>query len=183
MKIPKRLSIDIETLSLKSDAAILQIGACIFDHENIHEMFSITIDPILTPGRRDLSTWEWWQKQSLDVRNDVFSGKTTPWDAAIEFQDWLERVGSLDEIWANPPGFDIVILRNWYQAIGSNAMDKALPFRQERDYRTVRALARAKGVITEGAHLEEGLSPHIALDDAIHQARVIQTWIREELIS
>lgn len=182
MKAPKHLSIDIETLSSTSNAAIIMIGACVFDHENIHEEFSMAIDPILTPGDRSLSTWEWWQKQEEGVRYDAFAGKMIPWQAAMEFEDWLTGLGKLDEIWANPPSFDITIIRNWYKAMGSNAMDKALPFRQERDYRTVKALARAKGLRADGFEAEQGLRPHLALDDAIHQARIIQTWIREELI-
>lgn len=182
MTFPLRLSIDIETLSSRSDAAIIAIGACTFNHESIVDTFQVLINPTLTLGHRSPDTWKWWQDQDDKVRTDMFSGHTTPWDAAIQFEDWVNGLGKLDEIWANPPSFDITIIRNWYAAMGSNTMNRSLPFRQERDYRTVKAIAKDRGLISY-LPFEEGLRPHVALDDAIMQAKVIQRWIQEELIT
>lgn len=179
--IPLRLSIDIETLSSKSDAAIIAIGACTFDHESIHDRLEILINPAWTLGHRSLETWDWWQQQDDAIRINMFGGKLTPWDAAVLFEEWLKALPPVTEIWANPPSFDITIIRNWYLAMGSNAMDKTLPFRNERDYRTVKAIAKSRG--WKDSPEKEGRRRHEALDDAIAQAEVIQSWIREEIIS
>lgn len=173
------LSIDLETLSTESNAAIIAIGACTFTEERVIEAFQVLIDPMLTPGHRQKETIDWWGKQDPAIKEAMWGGTEEPAAAAVLFSEWLEKQGPCKEIWANPPSFDVVILRNWYQSMGSRELNKLLPFRSEMDYRTMKKVAAWHGVDAR----EIAINPraHSAVDDAITQANVIRYWKKAKL--
>lgn len=184
------ISIDIETLSSRPNAAILQIGACVFDRtvqDHIGETFSVNVSQIdMWPfnGRFhiDADTVAWWMSQEDAARQSVTAKPAyTIFTALSRLCSWFENVGFKPEykdisryVWANSPSFDLVILRH---ALAVTNHKVPWHFRQEMCMRTITMLARNKTgqkieIKTEGTR-------HTALDDAIYQARVIQMAYRQ----
>jgi hypothetical protein len=162
------VSIDIETLSTRNDAACIAIGAVIFDQTHIVNQFETYLWPTLTPGHRDPKTIDWWMKQNNLVREKVWGGLTTPVSACESLSRFL-LPHKIEEVWANGPQFDCVILRHLFQETGVKV---PWHYREERDLRTLMALARKWGI--QYAHAYEGITPHDPLSDALHQAKVVQ---------
>lgn len=163
------LMIDIETLSTRNDAAVVAVGICAFDRDEILDTAEWLIDPRLSPGHRDRRCWDdFWGRLPAETRGRMLGGTLAPWVAAAQIQAFLESYRKAP-VWANPPAFDIVIMRSWFEAL-----EREFPvhFTMERDFRTLRTLAKTKG-IKYGAAYEERTA-HDALDDAIVQARAIQ---------
>lgn len=161
---------DIETLSSRVDAAVIAIGMCCFKRHEIVETISILIDPQLAIGHRDPRTIQWWSEQEPHIRERMFSGRDEPWlacDKMIRFVKTYEK--HLEGFWANPPQFDIIILRYLFDQCG-----KKFPvhYRKERDFRTLKQLAHAKGINYQAAY--EGIDKHDAEADAIAQAKATQ---------
>jgi hypothetical protein len=110
--------IDIETLSTKPEAVVLSVGAVKFNMhdepvEKIHWRLSIDEQ---TEADRDISddTLEWWSKQALAVRAEVFSEDNRI--SVPEFFKELNRyVTGCDKIWCQGPQFDLVIIENLYR--------------------------------------------------------------------
>ena len=165
--------VDIETLSSHPDAAVIAIGLCLFNKDSIIDTSEILIDPRLAPGHRDPDTLEWWNSQDPKVFKKMMSGAIAPWIACEIFreriQDWQPRV-----LWANPPSFDIVILRHLFYLY---RIDFPVHFTKERDFRTVRKFADNLGV--DYSEPYETRSAHDAVDDAVIQAKALQIMVRD----
>lgn len=165
------VSIDIETMSTRSDAAVVGIGAVAF---SLTEMklgarfyAAIDLDTCQAAGLRlDAGTVTWWMKQS-DTARSALTRNTRPLaDVLDEFHAFLIGVGPTNEIkvWGNGPGFDNAILANAYAAAG-----KPLPWKywNDRCVRTVGAMfPDIPKPARQGTH-------HNALDDAIYQAETL----------
>ena len=165
---------DIETLSSQVDAAVIAIGLCCFELNEIVDTCEILIDPVLAPGHRDPKTIEWWRQQDPVVRQKMFSGQIEPWKACDKMASFIKTYEKhLEGFWANPPQFDIVILRRLF-----DACDKKVPvhFSKERDFRTLKSLAHAKGIDYQSAY--EGINRHDAVDDTVAQAKALQIIMR-----
>jgi hypothetical protein len=170
--------IDLETLGVGDDAAIIQIGAVRFWPDEGEAGLisspegsfrsSIRIKPDdFSFGRIEEGTLTWWFEQSPDAQRRVLCDPERV-DHVVAFSDlaaWLAQ-GKTVALWANSPSFDIRLLR---QAFTRNDVDvDALPrYSRERDFRTLRK------VVGEALAVEEPLRvgvAHDALDDAYHQA-------------
>lgn len=123
-----RIALDLETMSLEDNAAIVQIGAYVFDGPdtgaNYDKCFSIYINPESSEKAGlhvDNSTMAWWDKQDPTVRNKVFGGKESIEDALDLFTHWCENVASGDltrlRFYCRGPEFDWVVLRNAYYKV------------------------------------------------------------------
>lgn len=162
-----RVMVDIETLGLDRGAAILSIGAVKFDIEEIGDTFeaSISRESCEAAGLTvDEGTLEWWQDQS-DAAREVLDGGDDLEDVLQDFTLWA---GGADEVWANSPSFDCEMLIEAGKAVG---VPMPWEFYEERDVRTVKSLPVAPELEHDGVE-------HDALDDAIHQARIVQTTLR-----
>ena len=165
---------DIETLASTPDAAVIAIGLCAFNRNEIIDSMEILIDPHLSMGHRDPKTIEWWRQQDPKVLEKMFSGKETPWAACALMTEFVRNYDKhLEGFWANPPQFDIVILRQMFEVCGAKF---PVHFRKERDFRTLKTLAHAKDINYQPAY--EGINKHDAKDDAIAQARAVQIIMR-----
>jgi hypothetical protein len=160
----RRVMVDIETLSTREDAACIAIGAVTSDSPGVDHFFEVYMDIGLVPGHRDSRTLAFWAAQDPIVRDKVFGGKSLPVDACKAFSNWYKLVRA-DEIWANPPQFDLVILRNLFR---QNDLEVPWHHTEERDFRTLRHLARIKGIDYQSAY--EGIVKHNPLSDARCQA-------------
>jgi len=172
MKEQLHLMLDLETMSTKPNAAVVAIGARLFDLRNgVGKGFEVFIDPSLATqfGETDIDTMNWWHKQP--AYELVFNGKTHPADAVHRF---LQFVGEHqpETVWANSPSFDIVIMRHLCQQV---QLKFPFHYRDERDFRTMKALAKDLNVDLEGCW--QGLTPHSPLDDATAEAMAMHRTI------
>lgn len=175
MIAPKRLMIDIETLSTRNDAAVIAIGASVSRFGKIEKTQGMYIDPRLAIGHRSIETLEFWADQPPDVRAKVWGGINNV-EKALTWLDDLYRQYKPDEVWANSPQFDLVILRYAYRAVGRDA---PWHFTGERDFRTLKNLARMKGIDYQKAY--EGIIKHDPESDAECQLKAVDL-ILEKLI-
>lgn len=161
--------LDLETLSTRPDATILTFGACKFNPYTQEEItqgiyFRINVDEQITLGRHvDDNTIEWWGKQAQDVYDEAFNPNDRI--SLEQFTQELNRfVVGVDNIWAQGPVFDIVILENLYRQLG---LPTPWQYWQIRDSRT---LLSSLGDPRE--RNKAGL--HNALEDCVSQAEAVQ---------
>ena len=165
--------IDIETLATTPDSVILTLGALKFDPKSNAEGNSIyhrlDVDSQLKIGRRvDDGTLEWWGKQALQVREEALG--TTNRQALDEVFDSISRfMVGVDNIWAQGPAFDIVILEDVLRQI-----KRPIPwqFWQIRDSRTLFKL------VNEDPRPKNFEGAHNALTDCYYQAKAVQKVFR-----
>lgn len=172
--------VDIETASTRNNAAILQIGACTFDELDVF-LVSVPLESYELHTEFDISerTVAWWNSQEkaakdalkLNLRDDINT-------ALSDFMRWLNNCGftpdrsGLPSIWANPPQFDLTILRSAYHAAD---MKPPWHYRQERCCRTLwREFPELKVKVND-----EGLIKHRADHDAIRQARGMRAMLEK----
>lgn len=174
-----QVMVDIETLSVKPDAAILSIGACTFylDKSDIEDTFYVNISPASNDqAGRDISadTISWWFQQEPAALAALGDNPTPLKLALASFGRWAtNQPTKVTEVWANDPDFDIVILKQACEAVKT---PWPFFFSLNRSVRTASAwafpqpedLAEAKA-----STLGQG-TRHNALDDAVQQAKLIQ---------
>ncbi len=167
------IMVDLETMSLQDDAAIMSIGAVPFcpveglapEAEWFHEKCSLRDNE--DAGRHvDGKTVEWWLTQDPEAQLELIRGPRKTFGRMIQlFQNWLMMNNSVSPkfVWAMPPTFDIVILKNAFAQVG-----RPWPFKYNkvRDVRTLLDVAGLDRLEFEGV-------PHRADHDAAYQARMV----------
>jgi len=170
--------LDIETLGTRPDAVVLTFGAIKFDPwaEEIDGdkgmYLRIDVDEQSQLGREiQQETLDWWGKQDPAVFEEALGEDDRV--SVTEFLDQLNRfLVGVDNIWAQGPAFDIVILENMYRQ-----MVRPTPwqFWQIRDSRTLFAV--------HGDPREKGReAAHNALMDCFYQAQGVQTIYQQAKI-
>lgn len=166
------ISIDLETLSTRHDAAILSIGATQFDRNTgeIGDKFyrEVCIDSAIENGHVSGSTLSWWMQQSERAR-ELFA--ETRWKLSLggalnDLQVFVERRPAA-KVWGNGATFDITILEQAYAKSGRSA---PWEYWNIRDLRTLVDAAEANGFDKASIPFEG--TAHNALDDAVHQAKI-----------
>lgn len=169
--------LDLETMGSGPDAAIVAIGAVVFDPHadplgDLGESFYRTVDlesAVRAGGAIDAGTVLWWLRQSAAARAAL--GKdAVPLPLVLrDFAGFLAGLGPEVNLWGNGAGFDNVILAQAYRAIGL-----PVPWKHwnDRCYRTLKAL------YPEVPAPERAGTAHQALDDAQHQARHAAAMLR-----
>lgn len=176
--------IDIETLSTLPSAAIITIGAVMFDprgedtEESLREhaqLFGpISFESNEKEGRHiSASTIAWWLKQEPAAQAGLFEGDIVPLRAALErFRQWVANAKPAPtRLWCKDPDFDGVILGDAFRQMGL-----MWPFRfwETRSVRTCMELAYPPGGL-RGDFPQIGVGvAHNAVDDSIRQALSIQ---------
>lgn len=186
----KHIMVDIETLGTKPYSAIIGIGAAYFDprRNSVLDSFHVTIDPELAQKRGfrlDAGTVSWWLAPAQRPAWDKFLSIAhfDPDEAFNGFQIWLDSVGPREELrfWGNGAGFDCNLMHNAAELLGAEWHDKDgkehpgfWPHWNDRCFRTLKnmSLIRPHSLVTAKSLCPpfEG-TPHVAVDDAIHQAR------------
>jgi len=165
----KNVMIDIETLGTTPDTCILQVAAVSWGDGGIDDgiLFDLNVTEQVNLGRRvDPRTLGWWMDDKVkpEVRLNVLQ-RTEP----LQLQDGMRRlneyIGLSKElcVWANPPQFDISIIRS---AMEQSGIVPSWQHWQERDLRTLRNVCKEFGITYE----KKNESHHSALSDARHQA-------------
>jgi exodeoxyribonuclease VIII len=174
---------DLETLSPRSNAAMLAIGAVKFDPttgelgQEFYAMIDIEhmlgVPHVASLFHVDMNTLKWWMGQSEEARK-CFHGKAKIDEVLVEFgrfcidmpnstaNDYVEvqeRIKGV-RMWGNGADFDNVILNHAY-----NVAERLAPWKfwNNRCYRTIKSLYPQLKLERIGTH-------HNALDDAKSQA-------------
>lgn len=157
----KRVMLDLETMSMKPNAAIVAIGACVFNLElGVTDTFyrAVTLESSVEMGGViDPSTVTWWLDKPKEAQEALLKDPVPLWVALGDFREWL---GEVDEVWGNGSDFDNLILRTAYENWDA---DSPWSHRANRCYRTVCSMAPDVKLERCGTH-------HNALDDATSQA-------------
>lgn len=171
------IMIDLETLSTRPDAAIVQIGAVLFEAKGRGKVrndkpFSCYVAVQDGGGSIDNGTLAWWFRQPhVATLGDGLETAVTLAEALKSFVEWpTEALGiewqDVEGVWGKPSNFDIPVLQSAFARFG---MPPPWDHRITRDARTLFAL-------TGGAPEIDwtGLQPHHAFDDALGQAMQVQ---------
>lgn len=174
------IMVDLETMSLRANAAILSLGAVLFykqgqpvDLRNSDAYFSMNVHPKWyhhdIRGDRfhvDVETALWWGNQSKEARDAIAVKPVTLPEVLTAFSSWAAQVsgGNLSStcLWGNGADFDLAVITSAFHQLGSEPPWK---FWNHRCYRTLKATHRD---VQRGE--ANGYVPHIALNDAIAQA-------------
>jgi 3'-5' exoribonuclease Rv2179c-like domain len=172
--------VDIETLDTLPTAAVLTIGAVLFDprgrdtEESLRQGKTfyrvIPRDSNATYKRTESEdTLKWWAEQNAEAFAALTEGPFTPLDIALrELNEFLQSgEHKTGRMWANDPDFDCVILQD---ACRSTKAKWPIPFYMNRSVRTIKDLAYPDGEVPK---IGVGVA-HNALDDSIRQALVVQ---------
>lgn len=179
----RHVMIDLETMGLRPDAAIVSIGAVCFERsfsEGLSKDVSlvsqfhtaISLKSCTELGLTvDQSTVDWWMKQSAEARSS-WQREDAPelLQALSEFSNWVRAHSIGREVcaWGNGADFDLVVLKSAYEKVRA---DPPWRYYNQWCYRTVKALFPVAELPRRGTH-------HNALDDALHQVSVLQQIVR-----
>lgn len=164
------IMLDLETMSLAANAAIVAIGACKMGPGvgDIRDKFymNVSLEDCEKLGMHiSGSTVMWWLAQEKAAQEALINKERFPLAVVLEqFSIWLGE--DTDKIWGNGSDFDNIILRNAYDLIG---MECPWDYRANRCFRTTRAILGQD--VTPPDQI--GTS-HNALDDALWQAEYLQ---------
>ena len=165
------IMIDLETMGIRPSSAIVSIGAVHFNETEILSEFHVPISlasSVELGLTTDQSTVNWWMKQSSEARSSWQREDAATLPTALEqFCAWVRKVSLPSQIrpWGNGADFDLVLLKSSFEVISA---DPPWRYYNHRCYRTVKGLFPVPDVPRQGTH-------HNALDDAKHQARVLQS--------
>jgi hypothetical protein len=172
--------IDLETLSLRQDAAILSIGAVFFnldsgeiDSDTLH--IGITMHEQPHYGHIDPDVVAWWLKQpkeaQISLANLIGNGMQLA-DALTDLSYFVQNHGDPAHVrvWSNGATFDVVILENAYQR---HSMSAPWRFYNHRDVRTIVEIGRNLLDIDPKYDMPFDGIQHNALADAVHQAKYV----------
>lgn len=153
--------LDLETFSVESDGAIIEIGCIAFNSKfEMVDSFHVHIDPVsamMEGGTVDNDTVAWWKSQGYDFSASRANIK----DALREFRQFYKKMfDDTSPIWANSPAFDCVMLRN---ALTRSGFSAPWRYSNERDLRTM------KKVVGSGLVFSTDEPKHNALNDCIDQ--------------
>lgn len=164
--------IDIETLGTAPGAKILTIGAVFFSRETaeLSEPFYLALDPVKTPGTVSRSTFRWWKSQPQEAQEAAFGGTVDPAKGMHMLAEYVNQAKNVKP-WGNGSVFDITMLEWLFTETGVGI---PWDFWNIRDMRTVMDLAgrSSKDFPFEG-------TAHNALDDAVHQAKIVSRLLRD----
>ncbi|MDA3780490.1 MAG: 3'-5' exoribonuclease [Bacteroidales bacterium] len=162
--------LDLETLSNKSNSALLSIGAVEFNietGETGREFYKvIDLKSCLDVGLIiNSSTFYWWLRQNQEARDAISVKEKYHLSMVLGyFRTWLNDCIQGVNIWGNGVRFDVGILEDAYVACGYEKMP--WNFRSERDVRTLVAFAPEIK-----ANLPFTGTLHHPIDDCKHQIK------------
>ena len=168
MKKLRHAMIDLETVGLETEAAIVSVGIVIFDPRynkvNTKETYYAELDWRNQDRQIDQNTiTEFWDKQPAKIRK-ALNGTEKLEDVLADIQMFLPDDC---KVWGNGPTFDITKLEHCYR---QHQMDIPWKFWNIRDCRTVLDMYESsRGGLRKGM----GSGGHNALRDAMHEAQCV----------
>lgn len=176
----KNLMIDIETMGIKNNAAIISIGALFFSKNGTGSNFykKINLQSCLDYNLSiDASTIIWWMQQSLEARQEFFNNnmEESIYNVLFDFSSFIYKYTTSEDlyVWSNGIHFDITILENAYQKCGIKIPWK---YNHIRDFRTFKEFSY------KPIEIPKDRNAHNALEDAIWQAEYAVEIMNERII-
>jgi DNA polymerase III epsilon subunit-like protein len=168
------IMLDLETLSIRPNAAIVSIGAVRFSwKEGIRDAFSVNISAESNKDyklRIDKDAIEWWAKQPKAAR-EVWQQDPKPLPEALQmFNDWYGN--SNHPLWSCGTNFDIPLLEEAYIRTG---LQKPWKYYLVNDYRTVITLF---GLNNRELRKNDEMY-HSAVHDAVAQAEILIELLKD----
>lgn len=173
--------IDLETLGVEPNAAILQIGAVMFEPVSggkilTKEAFNMYVKPAKDASVSE-GTFRWWLTQEHAARVRMVEGLQSAQGEAHVLEALVEwpttsykyTWEAISGVWANGAAFDIPLLQSAFYRQG---FPTPWIYNTVRDTRTLFWLTEYPQVDTTG------FLKHDALDDAIIQAMQVQQAMR-----
>ena len=170
--------LDLETLGTRPGCVVLTLGAVKFDPYKLDSFgdslyLRFDVDEQIGLGREvQQDTLDWWSKQDPAVREEALgdSDRVSLETVTKQLNKFLVGV---EDIWAQGPVFDIVILENLYRQL-----EKPCPWNywQIRDSRTLFSVHGDPRVKGRSGH-------HDALADCIYQAQGVQEIYKKQNIT
>ena len=176
--------IDMETLSTKLDTVILTLGGVKFNPYSKEEPFEpiylrIDVDEQLEAGRRyDEHTLQWWLDQDPEIREEAIGeqDRISMQEALDQFHKWVLHT---DTIWSNGSVFDIMIMQNYYEMMGTFH-----PWEhwRIRDVRTPFDMGAAPQMDTDQLHnaLADAYQQAIGIQNVFAEFNVLPPWERNK---
>lgn len=176
------IQLDLETMSTRHDAAVLAIGAVVFDPHGSDTEESLRADPtrhfyctisLLSneQAKRHISaaTIVWWLQQGKAAQDALMSGhQENLKNGCFKFRKWLSDLPVMPKrIWAKSPDFDCTILSNAHATVEEPWLFKFW------ETRCVRTLVETAYPDIDPPTIGVGTA-HNALDDAIRQSLMVQ---------
>jgi hypothetical protein len=167
--------IDIETLSLNPEAAVLSIGVAIFNEKEVIASDGWAADIANLSGEVNLKTVAWWMQPQCDAAREFsWTGKLSETSLAFQLKSYLAGYNMDNnehaEVWANDPHFDYVILKQWWQRVMKEATFP-IHYRSPCSYKT---LMREAGRLGHDTKQFRGVYvAHNPIEDAVSQARCV----------
>lgn len=171
--------LDIETLSLKENARIIEVGFVAICARTLETLGAFQMDiekecELNIVRDRDEGTINWWHQTVSQESHRAYKAFLNEHDRkplrvalqAISYE--LDRLcpNIKDRrVYAKGPEFDCVILSDAYKQAG---IDVPWKFRNQESLRTIISLARYKGMDLE--ELKRNVPSHMALCDATYEA-------------
>lgn len=118
--LSRQIVLDLETLSTRSNAAIVSIGAVAIENLEIVDEFYVNVDPKTCKEAGlhiDPLTIEWWAQQDLEARS-ALTVNPLPLDEAL---DKFATFFGTGKIWGMGANFDVVIIETAMTQSGWNA--------------------------------------------------------------
>lgn len=147
--------LDCETLSVKPDACLLQIGVVPFDDDKIYEGRAWWVAD--DTGAMDPQTWDWWKR--IPIVPPKFEERLPLKQALGNLTEFMQDI---ETVWSHPAGFDCVVLGQAYWR--AQRTGPPWSYKQVRDTLTLREVA-------PDAQRPTPTDKHDALADAIAQAQ------------
>lgn len=191
--MPEHIMLDLETLSTKTTALIVSVGAYKFDPYVYEPEFKSDPKPFYARLRLDLNsvnfdvsaeTLNWWMQQTSEATNEFTHPDRVPCATALTmFMSWVAGERALNEdyrrdviIWSHG-NFDVPILQHAYEA---HNMTPPWYYRSPRDLRTIIMAAFGENLdveeVVEGFPKNE--MAHHPVYDAWHQSVMVQECYR-----
>lgn len=165
-------SADFETLGLQPDTKVLSLGLAKFNIKT-GEILDTKLWRFSNKGQekrtKTPSTVEWWDKQSAHAKAEAFGGRQSLHEMMTDVTEAFDDPKVM--LWGNGANFDVAIMDNIF---GYKA---PWEFWNVRDMRTMTWMAELVGFDKENIK-REGVH-HSAIDDAVHQAKVISAAYRQ----
>jgi hypothetical protein len=172
--------IDLETLSTRANAVIVEVGYSLFETQgsgvNQSGRWNLRLEEQIDSVHmlRDVSTSTlmWWLDQSKEAQESAFKGlpKYTIQEFLAEFQEVIPW-HNIQAVWCKGLTFDLPMLEDLHKQYG-----KLVPwhYRTPRDMRTLTWLAG----MSSADHVKPTLA-HSAESDCIAQAQTVQMALKK----
>ncbi len=162
--------LDLETLGTKPGCVILSIGACVFypttgpDEEKTFYAVLNRDDQLDKDMFVDPNTLRWWKKQNSKAWEQA-TARAQPTEGELKrfLKWWYSHKGKF--LWSQGSNFDGPLLEALFHAFGAK---EPWRFHETRDTRTVYQMCHVKS-----SDIKRDGTYHNALDDAMHQARMV----------